>query len=44
MPVSGHPIPGPDRSGPGTMDHALEAGVERVAITFADRFPAAETY
>jgi hypothetical protein len=30
VPVSRHPIPGPDRTRQGTMGDALEAGVERV--------------
>jgi hypothetical protein len=34
----------PHRHRPHEMGHALEAGPQRFAITFADRFPAAETY
>lgn len=30
MPVSGHPIPGPDRERPDTMDHEVETSAERV--------------
>ena len=30
VPLPGHPIPGPHRAGPGTMDHALEASAQRV--------------
>ena len=30
MPVPGHPVPGPDRAGQGTMDDAVEASAQRV--------------
>ena len=30
MPVSGHPIPGPERDRSDTMGHAVEAGPERL--------------
>ena len=42
--LSDRPIPGPHRRPPGTMDDALEPALNAFAITFADRFPAAETY
>jgi hypothetical protein len=37
-------ISGPDRSRQGTMDDAVEPALKAFAITFGDRFPAAETY
>src|SRR4051795_2043004 len=30
LPLPGHPVPRPDREGPGTMDHEVEASPERV--------------
>src|SRR5215211_5131384 len=30
MSLPGHPIPGPDRERPDTMDHEVEAGAQRV--------------
>ncbi len=30
VPLPRHPLPGPDRKGPGTMDHEVEGGAERV--------------
>jgi hypothetical protein len=44
MPLPGHQIAGPDRPKQNTMDHALDASLNAFAITFADRWRAAETY
>jgi hypothetical protein len=45
MPLSGDPVAGPDRCRQGTMDDAVvESALNAFAITFGDRFPAAETY
>jgi len=43
VPVSGRPVPRPDRHRPDQMGHAMEAGDNAFAITFGDRFPAAGT-
>ncbi len=51
MLVSGNPLAGPDRARPGTAGHGRarwtmrwKPALNAFAITFADRFPAAETY
>ena len=44
MPVPGHPIPGPDRHRQGTMATRWKPALTAFALTFGDRFPAAETY
>jgi Transposase, Mutator family len=44
VPVPGHPVPRPRRRRPGPVDHAVKPALNAFAITFSDRFPAAETY
>jgi hypothetical protein len=44
VPLPGNPIAGPNRGRQGTMDDAVEPALSAFAITFGDRFPAAETY
>ena len=44
VPLPGHPLPRPDRPGQGPVGDAVETGPNAFAITFGDRFPAAETY
>ena len=39
MPLSGDPIPGPDRGGQGTMDDAVEASAQRVRDHLRRPFP-----
>ena len=44
VPLPGHPVPGPDRDRPHPVGHAWKPALNAFAITFGDRFPAAETY
>jgi putative transposase len=44
MPVPGHPFPGPDRTGRTRWAMRWKPALNAFAITFGDRFPAAETY
>ena len=44
VPVPGHPIPGPDRAGRTRWTMRWKPALNAFAITFGDRFPAAETY
>jgi hypothetical protein len=44
VPISCDPQPGPDRDRPHPVDDALEPVINAFAITFGDRWPAAETY
>jgi hypothetical protein len=44
VPVFRDPQPGPDRDSTHPVDDALEARDQPFAITFGDRWPAAETY
>ena len=44
VPLPGHPVPRPHRHRPGPVDDAVKPALNAFAITFADRFPAAEAY
>jgi putative transposase len=44
MPLPRHSITGPNRARQNTMAMRWKPAINALAITFGDRFPAAETY